>query len=54
MIKIGKPMCWVKDEWNEAAEEWYVHYYCKAMDWCITKLKSERAPDCFGECEKYK
>ena len=45
-------MCWVKDIYCEATEEYYVEYYCKAADIRIMKPKRFYAPPCFLICEK--
>jgi hypothetical protein len=56
MGNIGKPMCWVKDFYNEETDQWYAEYFCKKWKdgegYIIVKLKASRAPDCFGLCEE--
>jgi hypothetical protein len=47
-------MCWVRDVWCEALEEYYVEYYCKATGYRITKPKAQHAPICFYECDEAK
>lgn len=51
-----KPMCWVRDFYDDLTEQWYVEYCCKAWrrkeGYTIVKLKSSHAPECFKLCEE--
>lgn len=52
-ISSDLPMCWIRDFVDSFTKQTCVEYHCDKYDFTTVKEKSERAPRCLGQCDKF-